>query len=365
MSDSQERTEKATPKKLRDATRKGRLGTSQDLASWLGIGAAGLVLPGIIEAATAEGTGQMLMIGTVVRDPDPEVALGALETALGGVLVVLAPLLVIVVITALAGSVVQGGMRLRPFTTKVEQFNLVSGVKRLFGLQAWWEGGKALMKTAVVAAVLTAVISGLLPFLASSASLPVGAVLETAVQGIASVLQAAVAVGLVLAVIDVLVVAKRNQKHTRMTRKELTDENKNTDGDPLIKAQRRARQLATSRNRMIAAVADADVVLVNPTHIAVALRYDASKGAPRVVAKGSGLIAARIREKGEQCGVPLVRDVPLARAVHAACEIGREIPAELYEAVARVLALVMAMRAAGSTPRGIIDGAVAPGRRSR
>jgi len=365
MSDSQERTEKATPKKLKEATRKGQLGTSQDLASWLGIGAAGLVLPGIIEAATAEGAAQMLTIGTVVLDPDPQVALGALEEAMGTVLIVLAPLLIIVIITALTGSIVQGGVRLRPVTTTVDQFNFVSGMKRLFGLQAWWEGGKALMKTAVVAAVLTSVISGLVPFLASSASLPIGAVLETAVQGIARVLQAAVAAGLVLAVVDVLVVAKRNQKHTRMTLKELTDENKNAEGDPLLKAQRRARQLANSRNRMIAAVADADVVVVNPTHIAVALRYDPDHGAPRVVAKGRGLIAARIREKGEAAGVPLVRDIPLARAVHAACDVGHEIPADLYEAVARVLALVMAMRAAGEKPRGIIDGAIAQERRRR
>ncbi len=112
------------------------------------------------------------------------------------------------------------------------------------------------------------------------------------------------AAGLVLAAADVFVVMRRNRKKTRMTKKEVQDENKNTEGDPLIKSQRRSRQLAMSRNRMIAAIADADVVLVNPTHVAVALKYEPGKSAPRVVAKGAGHIAARIREEAEAKSVP-------------------------------------------------------------
>jgi flagellar biosynthetic protein FlhB len=161
-------------------------------------------------------------------------------------------------------------------------------------------------------------------------------------------MQAAIGVGLVLAAIDVLVIMRRNRKHTRMTKREVKDENKNTDGDPLIKSQRRSRQLAMSRNRMIAAIADADVVVVNPTHVAVALKYEPGKSAPRVLAKGAGQIAAKIRERAEVEGVPMVQDIPLARALHAACELGAEIPVELYNAVARVLAFVMNLRARGA-----------------
>src|SRR5690606_17438233 len=130
--------------------------------------------------------------------------------------------------------------------------------------------------------------------------------------------------------------------------KEVKDETKNTDGDPLIKAQRRSRQLAMSRNRTIAAVGGSDVVLVNPTHIAIALKYEPGKSAPRVVAKGAGVVASRIREEAEAKAVPIVRDVPLARALHATCELGDEIPVELYTAVARVLAFVMALKRRGS-----------------
>jgi len=137
-----------------------------------------------------------------------------------------------------------------------------------------------------------------------------------------------------------------------MTHREVADEHKNSDGDPLIRQQRRSRQLAMSRNRMIAAVAGSDVVLVNPTHVAVALRYEVGRAAPKVVAKGKGVVAEKIRERAIEAGVPLVRDIPLARTLHAACELGQEIPAELYTAVARVLVFVDMLRRRGSA-RGV------------
>ncbi|BAS14030.1 flagellar biosynthetic protein FlhB [Arthrobacter sp. Hiyo8] len=173
-------------------------------------------------------------------------------------------------------------------------------------------------------------------------------ILSAAVGGIGSLIQFAVLAGLVLAAADIFVVMRRNRKKTRMSKKEIKDENKNSDGDPLIKSQRRSRQLSMSRNRMIGAIADADVVIVNPTHVAVALKYDAGKAAPRVVAKGAGVIAARIREEAEATSVPMVQDIPLARALHSACELGQEIPVELYRAVAGVLAFVMSLKARGA-----------------
>jgi flagellar biosynthetic protein FlhB len=173
-------------------------------------------------------------------------------------------------------------------------------------------------------------------------------VLDAAAGGVAAMLQFAIVAGLALAFADVFVVMKRNMKQTRMTKKEVKDEHKNSDGDPLVKGQRRARQLAMSRNRMIAAVGDADVVLVNPTHVAVAIKYEPGKSAPRVVAKGADLTATRIREEAEKKGVPMVRDIPLARAIHGSCELGHEIPLELYDSVARVLAFVMALKKRGA-----------------
>jgi flagellar biosynthetic protein FlhB len=259
---------------------------------------------------------------------------------------------VVVFLVVLAGSAVQGGVHFKKFRAEFEHFNLLNGMKRLFGGQAVWGGLKALLKATVVGVVLYMVVQGLIPVLLTAGGLPVSGVIQAATDGIGALIQLAVAAGLVLAAADVLVVMRRNRKKTRMSKKEVTDENKNTDGDPLIRSQRRSRQLSMSRNRMIAAIADADVVLVNPTHVAVALKYDAGKSAPRVVAKGAGVIAARIRAEAEAKEVPMVQDIPLARALHSACELGQEIPVELYRAVAGVLAFVMALKSRGAA-RGL------------
>jgi flagellar biosynthetic protein FlhB len=136
-------------------------------------------------------------------------------------------------------------------------------------------------------------------------------------------------------------------KKLKMSRYEIQQEHKNSEGDPHMKAHRKSRALAMSRNRMMAEVATADVLLVNPTHVAVALKYDASKGAPRVVAKGAGEIAAKLRERAAAARVPMVQDIPLARALHASCELGQEVPPQLFTAVARVLAFVMHLGARG------------------
>ncbi|MEW2461760.1 EscU/YscU/HrcU family type III secretion system export apparatus switch protein [Microbacterium sufflavum] len=350
--DSGERSEKATDKHLREARQKGRLARSQDLTAWLGIGAAAVMMPAAIAAGTAAGTEQLISLTSLMRAPSPEAALGALGRGLASVLPTLGALLAAVAVVTLLGAVVQGGVHLRTLTGRYEQFNLVSGMRRVFGLQALWEGAKALLKTAAIALALWFVIAGLMPVLTASGAHSISRLLGTAAEGTAALLQTAIGVGLVLAAIDLFVVMRRNRKHTRMTKKEVRDENKNSEGDPLIRQQRRSRQLAVSRNRMIAAVANSDVVVVNPTHIAIALSYEAGTSAPRVVAKGSGVIAERIREKALEAGVPLVRDITLARSLHAACELGHEIPEDLYNAVARVLVFVDALRRRGAA-RGI------------
>jgi flagellar biosynthetic protein FlhB len=151
-----------------------------------------------------------------------------------------------------------------------------------------------------------------------------------------------------MAVADIVVVRRRNNKQLKMTKHEVKEEIRNSDGDPLLRGALRSRALAISRNRMMADVPSADVVLVNPTHVAVALKYDPSRGAPRVVAKGADHLATRIRELAERSRVPMVADIPLARTLYSACEVGQEIPADLYQGVATVLAFVMRLKRKGS-----------------
>ncbi|WP_091608054.1 EscU/YscU/HrcU family type III secretion system export apparatus switch protein [Arthrobacter koreensis] len=346
--DSGERSEAATPKRMKEVREKGQLSRSDDLTAWVGVGAAAAMMPATISRGADKGAESLIRVDSLASNPSPEAALRMFEQGAGGLAYVIGPMLAVVMVAVLATAAVQGGIHFKKFKGKYEQFDLVKGTKRVFGGQAIWNGVKALLKTAVVGLVLYAVIQNLMPALMTAGGMSITALVAEAGGGVATLLQFAVAAGLALAAADIMMVMRRNRKRTRMTKKEVKDENKNTDGDPLIKSQRRSRQLAMSRNRMMAAVGDSDVVLLNPTHVAVALKYEPGKSAPRVVAKGSGTIAARIREEAEAKGVPMVRDVPLARALHSACELGQEIPVELYNAVARVLAFVMALKNRGA-----------------
>lgn len=361
--DSGERSEKATPQRMKEVRSKGKTSRSQDVTAWVGIGAAALMIPTVLAAGEQAGRQQLEAVAGVIDQPTMAGVMAALDAGMGSLSVTLIPLLATVLLVVAGAAALQGGIHFRKFRFDPSNLNLVNGVKRTFGLQAVWQGVKAFLKISVVGLVLWAVVSGLMPLLLQSGMLPLTSLLGSAADGAASLLQASVAAGLFLAAIDVFVVSRRNRKHTRMTRKEVKDEGKRTDGDPLVKSQRRSRQLAMSRNRMISAIGDADVVLVNPTHVAVALRYEPGKSAPRVVAKGAENIAARIRQEAADRRVPLVRDITLARALHSECELGQEIPAELYGQVAVVLAFVMALKARGS-PDGVHE-VPHPGARNR
>jgi len=347
----EERTEKATPKRLKEIRKEGSLQKSQDLSAWAGIGAAIALLPLTISRATSALMDHMHSISDIIAHPDAHSAQLIFDDALAAPLTVLMPLLVVVCVVAIASSVVVGGFRVTParLKPKFKQFNVFKGIKNMFGKEALWNGLKALIKTVAIGLVLYMVIQQMVPGLVGSHGLSLGAVLETAKAGLNRLLWTAVAAGVVLAAIDVFVVIRRNRKKTRMTKKEVRDENKNTEGDPLVKGQIRSRQMAMSRNRMISNVADADVVLVNPTQVAVALKYTPGQGAPRLVAKGSGLIAKRIRDKATESGVPMVSDIPLARALYGACALEQEIPEVLFTAVAQVLAFVMLLKKRGAS----------------
>jgi flagellar biosynthesis protein FlhB len=345
-----ERTEKATPKRMNELRREGSLQRSQDLSAWLGVGLGAVMLPFVLRGAQDAGLHQMALVRDVAAAPDPTQALAALEAGLGSVLRTLAPLMVVVVLAAIGAAAAQGGLHIHAKKLKpsVKQFNLVKGMKRVFGGQALWNGVKAALKAFAIGGVLWMVVQGMVPLLLGSGTHSLSQILDAAASGVTGVLRAGVVAGLVLAVADVAVVIRRNRKQNRMTRYEVQQEAKQTEGDPWVKGARRSKQLAMSRNRMIAEVAHADVVLVNPTHVAVALRYEPGKGAPRVVAKGAGHVATRIREVADEKRVPMVEDIPLARALHAACELDQEVPPHLYTAVARILAFVMSFRPRGS-----------------
>src|SRR5918912_1293830 len=202
----------------------------------------------------------------------------------------------------------------------------------------------------VMAGVVLALARSLVPQLVGRGAQPLATSLTTLGSGLRTLVWTAAATGLLLALADYAYQRRSVLRRLRMTPREIKDEQRQTEGDPMVKGAIRARQVAMSRNRMLAAVATADVVLVNPTHYAVALRYEAGRGAPRVVAKGTDALAGKIRERAREHGVPVVEDKPLTRLLYRICDLEDEIPAELYVAVARILAFVLSLRRPGGRP---------------
>lgn len=360
--DGGEKTEKATAQRMKEVHRDGKLSRSQDLTAWVGLAAAAVMLPSTAHRAGDAARGQLAAVREAIAAPDAGTVVDLLGDGLWSAVGTLGPLMAVVASVIIAVAVAQGGVHVKKFKPNVKQFNPVSGVKRLFGASAWWEGAKTLLKTAVVGVVLYAAVQALVPQLMGTGRIPLEHMLGVAGSGVKQLIVWGIGAGVLLAAIDLLVVVRRNRKQTRMSKQEIKEENKRTEGDPLVKGHIRSKQMAMSRNRMMAAVADADVVVVNPTHVAVALKYTPGTGAPRLVAKGAGAVAAKIRARAVEHRVPMVEDIPLARALHAACAVDAEIPAYLFTAVARVLAFVMQLKRRGAAmgKHTMPGGSVAP-----
>ncbi len=233
-----------------------------------------------------------------------------------------------------------------------KRLSIGKGLKRLLGPQGLLLGGKAIVKVAVLGLVAWLILRASMQGVGAG-TIPLGEAARRAGVAALHLMRVLAATGLVLAAFDYMIEKRRHDKSLKMTKQQVKEEWKSSEGDPQMKGAIRSRQIAMSRNRMIASVADADVLLVNPTHVAVALAYTPGHGAPRVLAKGAGVIAAKMREAADEHRVPMVQDIPLARGLYAACEIGDEIPEELYDAVARILAFLFSLRRRGRSLAGI------------
>jgi flagellar biosynthetic protein FlhB len=345
-----EKTEQPTAQKLKKAKAEGQIGKSQDVSAWFGMLAASIVLPKTLTEAMQHAQALMAKIPEITVNPDPALALGILKDGLFSAFWAVLPLAMTMMVVGVVSAAAQGGIRVatKLFIPKFNRLNPFTGIKKMLGPQALWEGAKALVKTTVLGLVLWMTMKDIVPLLMTAGRLQLGSLLAVVNDATITLIRAASVAGIAMAAADYFVVRKRTNKQLRMTKEEVKQENKNTEGDPHLKGHIRAKQMAMARSRQMADVPTADVVLVNPTHVAVALKYDPAKGAPRVVAKGTGAIAAKIRELATEHRIPMVQDVPLARALNANCEIGQEIPAEFYGAVAKVLAFVMSLKARGS-----------------
>ncbi len=346
MSGKEERTEQPTAKRKREARRDGQLARSPELVAWSQLLAASLLVRTSITLGGRSLLGLMDKMENALARPEPASALKLLGAGAQSAALALAPLAAGMFVLGIVGNLAQVGLAFSPkaLKPKWDRVNPAKGLKRMVSPVALWEAGKALLKVAILALVAWPTISQLTTTLAVGGALPAGQVLALVASSSLRLVRDTALAGLVLAFIDYGFQRRRVKKGIMMTRQEIKEEYRQSDGDPLMRSRIRQRQTEISRNRMMAAVGKATVVVVNPTHIAVALRYVPEAGAPRVVAKGQGHIAARIRQEAERHNVPIVRDVPLARTLHSVCRLDREIPADLYEAVARLLAFVFSLR---------------------
>jgi len=351
--DKAQKTEEPTQKRLDEAREKGQVATSREVNHLLILAAGTLFLALLAPGAT-------LAIADAVRPfisaphalPTGEAGFSLIFRRLLGDLgwIMLLPALLFVGV-ALFGGVVQNGPMLtaEPLKPKLERISLVAGAKRLFSLRSLIEFAKGVVKVAVIGVVGVALLWPAAPALTQAAQLTPAAFLGLLEDLALRMLIGVTALVGVIAALDVLYQRFEHKKQLRMSRRDLKDEFKQTEGDPQIKARLKQLRTERARRRMMAEVPKATVVVTNPSHFAVALRYDAkTMAAPVLVAKGIDGLAARIRDVAREHAVPVVENPPLARALHAGVDLGQEVPPSHYQAVAEVIGYVLRLQHKGA-----------------
>ena len=352
MADSaQDRNLPASQRKLKKAREDGQVARSRDLGHFAAIAAAGLLLAAMAPALA--GWLKNLLAGglrfdaRLLAEPDAMVVrLGELGLKM---LWVVLPLGVLTVGVAMAAGIAAGGWNwtLKPTLPNFSKLDPLAGLGRMFSKQQLGETLKACLLCLLLGGLGTLYLQKQLPSFVAMLELPLPAALAQAAQILQSGLMLLLGALAVFALIDVPLQRKRLQDRLKMSHQEQKEEFKQLEGNVEVKGKMRALMRERGRRRMLAAVPGADLVVMNPTHYAVALKYDErAMAAPRVLAKGADLMALRIRDIAREANVPVLEAPVLARALYAHAEVDREVPAALFAAVAQVLAYVYQLRAA-------------------
>jgi len=347
--DPSQKTEEPTGKRLQDAREKGQVAKSQEVSHWfmlLGFTMiVGLLGPGLVRQI---GGGIIRFLDqphAIALDPDgiQELLVG-LAAEVGFALLLPGLLLMLLAVTS---ALIQNGFLLskESLVPKLEKISPVKGLARLFSLRGLTEFAKGLAKILVVAAVLGLLMWPERDRITTLTTVPVGDLVDLLQAMALKILIAVLAVMTLIAGLDVLFQRMQHLKQLRMSRQEVKDEHKQSEGDPMVRARLRQLRTERARRRMMASVPEADVVIANPTHFAVALQYElGARGAPRVTAKGVDSLALRIRAIAEQCDVPVVENPPLARALYSGVDLDQEIPEQHYKAVAEIIGYVFRLK---------------------
>ncbi|MBL8328418.1 MAG: flagellar biosynthesis protein FlhB [Rubrivivax sp.] len=350
---SQDRTLPATPRKIEKARAEGQVARSRDLGHFAALLAAALVLvglaPWIVDVLARVLARGLRFDVNAVAEPRPMVDRlidGGWTFAAAAV-----PMGVLMVLVALLAAALSGGFNFswKAMRPQLQRIDPLSGLGRVFSMAQLGQALKACLLALVLGLIGAAFVYSAAPRFMHTLQLALAAAVPHAAGAVwAGVLLLLLALG-AFAVVDVPFQRFMWMRQLRMSHAEVKQEHKEVEGNPEIKQRMRSRMREMSNQRMLAAVPKADLVVMNPTHFAVALRYDdKTMSAPRVVAKGADLMAMRIRDAAQAAQVPVLQAAPLARALYAHAEVDREIPAALFSAVAQVLAWVYQLRASMS-----------------
>ncbi|HEY4321492.1 MAG TPA: EscU/YscU/HrcU family type III secretion system export apparatus switch protein [Gemmatimonadales bacterium] len=353
-----EKTEQPTAKRLQQAHDEGQVARTPDLSAaatlvagsaalaWFGGSHVATGVAAVLQRSYADLAKGPMTAGdatVLVRDVSRSAALGTL------------PFFAAVLLAALAVNLVQarGVLSLKPIAPDLSRINPLAGMKRIFGVQSVLTLGKSLLKLVVLGFVVYMALHDARQRIESLSGAAPVLVLDTMRSLAVRLVLTAGAGFLAISLLDYGIAVIRHQRKLRMTRTEIVQEFRESEGDPVRKGKRRQMAQALVRRRMLHQVKHADVIIVNPTSIAVAIRYDSAAVAPVVVAMGRRKLAERILVLARQANVPIVRNIPVARALIATARLGQPIPPALYAAVAEVLAFVY--RQSGRLPRALAD----------
>lgn len=347
--DDSQKTEDPTEKRKTKSRNEGQVPSSQEIKSWMALlgGAFGLLIlaPGVANNVRMMGARFVESPDAIPLDSEHFHKMFA--DVLWDMSLAMAPVFGLLVILSLAASIAQTGLIWAPkkIEPKGSNISLLKGVKRLVSLRALVEFAKGILKLVLVTVVALMVAWPFMNDLGLFIERDIRAMLERLLTVSIWFTLASVSVMTVIAAIDFAYIKYSHIKQLKMSKQEVKDENKQSEGDPHVKARIRQIRSERAQQRMMASVPEADVVITNPTHFAVALRYKIEEmQAPVLVAKGIDSLAFRIREVAEENDIAIVENPPLARALYASVEIDEEVPEEHYMAVAEVIGYVMRLR---------------------
>jgi flagellar biosynthetic protein FlhB len=346
--DDTERSEDPTPKRLDEAIKRGDVVKSQEVNTWFVIAAGTLVLMAFSApmGSNLEITLRGLVANSYAIHTDGQALTGLAEKIGYEILGAVAIPFLLLMLAAVGGNAIQHRLLFsaEPLKPHLSKISPAAGLKRLMSKQALANFAKGLVKITLLGAVMAALLWPERHRLAGLAATDPAVILPLTRSLTLQMLGAVVAILAVIAAADYLFQYRQWFERQKMSFRELKEEFRQTEGDPMVKGKIRQLRQARQRKRMMAAVPKASVVITNPTHFAVALQYERGMTAPVCVAKGADLIARKIREVAEQHSIPIVENPPLARALHGTVEIDQEIPPEHYRAVAEIIGYVMKLR---------------------